>query len=449
MKILFSLTYYTPYVSGLTIYVKRLAETLAKKNYQVTILSMRYNRELADEEFVCFNDINHCSREAGKTVRIVRAKVLGKVSKGLISLDWLWKSWYEVKKADVVFVNLPQFEGVIPSILAKLFRKKLIVIYHCEVILPSGFFNKIVEQLLRLSNFISLWRADKVVTYTEDFGRSNDLLKKFNHKLKFVYPPIIEPKIDKRVQNILRKKIRRPGLKGAKGRAFIIGVAARLAAEKGMEYLLEAIPAIISKIKSQRFPQSGIHDAVITHKFVNSIGTKIQSKSQSYQKAVKTPRGWPAYKDSPDGGGIKVAIAGSLEPVGEENYKRKILDLVEKYKDYVVFLGELSEEQMGSFYSLLDVLVLPSVNSTEAFGMVQVEAMLMGVPVVASDLPGVRVPIQKTGMGIVVPVKNSRKIAEAIVEVLNNKSKYVKTKQSIQNEFSFAKTIEFYQKLLK
>ena len=54
---------------------------------------------------------------------------------------------------------------------------------------------------------------------------------------------------------------------------------------------------------------------------------------------------------------------------------------------------------MGSFYTCIDVLVVPSINSTEAFGLVQVEAMMMGVPVVASDLPGVRVPVQKQGWG--------------------------------------------------
>jgi len=124
------------------------------------------------------------------------------------------------------------------------------------------------------------------------------------------------------------------------------------------------------------------------------------------------------------------------------------LSLVEKYKEYIIFLGELKEEEMGPFYSLIDVLVLPSINSTEAFGMVQVEAMMTGVPVVASNLAGVRIPIQKTGMGLIVPIKNSKKLAEAIVEILLNKKKYIKSKETIKKEFSFAKTVDCYEKLL-
>lgn len=145
---------------------------------------------------------------------------------------------------------------------------------------------------------------------------------------------------------------------------------------------------------------------------------------------------------------LKLVIAGPIEPFGEEAYKHKILQLVEKYKDYVVFLGTVKEEDMGSFYSLLDVLVLPSVNSTEAFGMVQVEAMMMGVPVVAADLPGVRIPIQMTGMGIIIPKRESKKLGEAIVEVLKNKKRYIKNKDMIEKEFDIHKTFAFYDDLL-
>ena len=186
-----------------------------------------------------------------------------------------------------------------------------------------------------------------------------------------------------------------------------IGFAGRIAAEKGIEYLFDALPQIKFKYQNSNI--------------------KINPKSK-----IKK---------------IQIVIAGSLDPVGEEQYKQKILDLVKKYQEDIIFLGELTQNEMAAFYSLLDVLVLPSINSTESFGMVQVEAMLSGVPVVASDLPGVRIPIQKTGMGEIVPIKNSQKLSEAIVRILLNKEKYIKSKEFVKKEFAIEKTLQFYEKL--
>ncbi len=80
----------------------------------------------------------------------------------------------------------------------------------------------------------------------------------------------------------------------------------------------------------------------------------------------------------------------------------------------VTLLGFLPDERLPDFYASLDVLALPSVNALEAFGIVQVEAMMQGVPVVASDLPGVRMPVLDTGFGRVVRRRESGDITEAL-----------------------------------
>ena len=103
---------------------------------------------------------------------------------------------------------------------------------------------------------------------------------------------------------------------------------------------------------------------------------------------------------------------------------------------------------MGDFYSCLKILALPSVNATEAFGMVQVEAMMCGVPVVASDLPGVRLPIRETGMGITVPPKNPAALAEAINEILNNYDSYRMGKVKAEEVFDLKKIIDRFEKII-
>jgi glycosyltransferase involved in cell wall biosynthesis len=240
----------------------------------------------------------------------------------------------------------------------------------------------IIQTLLELSNRVALLFSDKVVSYTQDYARHSAILRPFLKKTQAIYPPVPTPFIDVAV----RKKL--SGVIGI--HTLVIGVAARLAAEKGIEYLIEALPML---------PKDTV-----------------------------------------------IVIAGPMEPVGEEKYKEKILSLVAHYKEQVVFLGTLSQNEIGAFYSLLHILVLPSVNSTEAFGLVQVEAMLLGIPVVVSNLPGVRVPVQKTGMGIIVKKKDSRALAEVILMFQKNKRIWIKKKEPVE-EFSTKKTIQAYEKM--
>lgn len=83
----------------------------------------------------------------------------------------------------------------------------------------------------------------------------------------------------------------------------------------------------------------------------------------------------------------------------------------------VSLLGFLPDDRLPDFYASLDVLALPSVNALEAFGIVQVEAMMQGVPVVASDLPGVRMPVLDTGFGRVVRRREAGDITTALREL--------------------------------
>ena len=103
---------------------------------------------------------------------------------------------------------------------------------------------------------------------------------------------------------------------------------------------------------------------------------------------------------------------------------KKLLCCSKEYKIKHTFLGNLTSKQLSAFYKSIDLLVLPSINQTEAFGMVQAEAMIAGTPVIASNLPGVRIPIKLTKMGIIVEPKNIDQLSKAIKDILENKNKY-------------------------
>lgn len=76
------------------------------------------------------------------------------------------------------------------------------------------------------------------------------------------------------------------------------------------------------------------------------------------------------------------------------------------------FVGKASDKNLPLYYNMADLLVLPSINQSEAFGMVLLESMASGVPVVASDLPGVR-SVAKDG-GVLVRPNDYVDLAEAV-----------------------------------
>jgi glycosyltransferase involved in cell wall biosynthesis len=114
----------------------------------------------------------------------------------------------------------------------------------------------------------------------------------------------------------------------------------------------------------------------------------------------------------------------------------------------VKLVGPIERNKLNKYYGRFDCLVLPSTNNLETFGIVQAEAMICGCPVVASNLPGVRVPVQITGMGEICQIKNSLDLAEKINLVLKNGKKYYQQKAKNLELFDYRKTIDSYEKLI-
>ena len=220
MNILCSVTYFDPYVSGLSIYAKRLAEGLAIKGDRVTVLTMSGKARL----------------RLARQGEVIVAKPFIKIHKGFLSFDWIVKSWQQVRSHDVLIVHLPQAEGWIPALFARLLGKRVVSIYHCEVVLPNGLFNTIIQIILEIANTVTLLFSHVVVTYTKDYADHSRLLRLVKHKIIAIYPPIPIPKVSKSLVLKYKKQIGKCDV--------VIGVAARLAAEKGIEYLIHALPIL-------------------------------------------------------------------------------------------------------------------------------------------------------------------------------------------------------------
>ncbi len=89
----------------------------------------------------------------------------------------------------------------------------------------------------------------------------------------------------------------------------------------------------------------------------------------------------------------------------------------------VKFLGRLEEDSLVRTYQTSDIFILPSINRHEAFGLVLTEAMACGVPVIASNLPGVRQVFRNELDGLLAEPGNAQDLAEKIAKLIGNEPK--------------------------
>ena len=355
MRILTVLTYYRPHTSGLTIYAERLARAFVRRGHQVTVMTTQYDKSLPREETL-------------DGVKIIRVPVALRVSKGVLAPTFGLLATKLAWQHDVVHLHLPQFDAPGVALRGRLFGKPVVLTYHCDLLLPPGSFNRVVNIVVKVMNNLAALLATHIVTYTQDYADNSSYLSRYRRKLTPILPPVELPPAGLEAVEAFA------ALHQTQERRPVIGMAARFAAEKGVEVLVDALPRVLEK-----YPQA------------------------------------------------QVLYAGTYQNVmGEQSYANRLMPRIHEYekKGCWEFLGNLSQQQLAAFYPNLDALVVPSLNSTEAFGLVQIEAMLNNVPCVASALPGVRRPVQMHGMGKVVPIGDPAALAEALLSIFAEKEKY-------------------------
>jgi glycosyltransferase involved in cell wall biosynthesis len=305
-------------------------------------------------------------RELRDGVQIVRPRVLMHISKGVVMPTMaLWGARL-ARQSDVVHLHLPQLDAAPIALACRLMGIPLVATYHCDMLLPPSMVNGLANQASNLANHIAGRLAKTLVHNTRDYAENSIFLKHYLPKVYPILPPVeVSPSSADDLAALRARYDVQPGQR-------IIGMAGRLASEKGAEFLIEAMPQVLEK-----FPTA------------------------------------------------HVLYAGEYQNVfGEQRYAQSLAPMLKKLNGHWTFLGSLTPAQQTAFYRLCEVTVLPSINSTESYGLVQVESMACGTPVIASELPGVRVPVQMTGMGRLAPPANASALAEALIDVLDHPEKY-------------------------
>jgi len=377
MHIVMGLYYYFPYVSGLSVYTKYLAEAFAEKGHDVTVITSRYDRTL---------DL----AQTMNGVKIIRVPVLLRVNKGVIMPMFVPILHQYGKKADVLLLHLPMAEA---GLMARLLPNATLINYICDIRLNGkGVAKTLIEYVAYQSMKYAIKTSAYTIAMSFDYAANSKVLSSYMEKVVPIPPPIkfAEARKQPLSDGYFSQRANIPK------QAKVIGFLGRIVYEKGIDFLIHA-----------------------------------------FDDLRKT------YND------IYLVIAGDYTDVMGGSVKHVLNHFLEGKEEHIHFTGRLSDDEVDAFYRFIDVLALPSIDPLEAYGMVQVEAMLRGKPVVVSDMPGVRMPVHLTKMGKIVPPKNPHALASAIEQVIYRQDYTIQPPQEIIRLLELGTTVEKYERLFQ
>lgn len=350
MKILMLTPYFYPHTGGTEKYVKDLSTELVKKGHEVTVITnnVPISKHAPAEEV---------AKEGFKVIRLPAVDV------AYLPITMAFNKKM-CEGYDIVHCHAPA-ASFVRAVAGKI-KAPVMVTFHCDILMFDKFMGVPIPDFLKsafndlMAAYSKFWvkRADGVLATTESYAAGSPVLKAVPH---YVAPIGVHLEgFDKMAEKLkISEKTKK------KNQVVFVG---RLAANKGVDYLIRAIPLIMRK-----FPD------------------------------------------------VKVLICGE----GEE--KAHLEALVSRFgvKDNVEFHGVLTFEQLIEYYSNSMCFVLPSINSLEAFGIVQLEAMACRTAVVASNIRGVNSVIDNGKAGYIAEPFDPKDLAEKIMMVLSDPAKAI------------------------
>ncbi len=233
LKILIALLYYFPHRTGLTIHVQRVAEELARRGHEVTVLTARYHISLPRDE-VIHNGV--------RIVRLWTPPVA--VSRGMVMPAYPWAALGLMLQHDVVWVNVPMLETALLAVLAQLTGRPIVATHHGDLILPEGRLNRFITDTMFWMYKFMARRSARLIAYSQDYAEHSYYLRPFLDKVTVISPPIHMPLPDPQRVEAWRSEWANNG-------GPVIGFASRFVEEKRPDLLLRALEII-----NQRYPNA-------------------------------------------------------------------------------------------------------------------------------------------------------------------------------------------------
>lgn len=358
MKIAQVICVFPPYYSGMGNCVYNFSKVLAEQGHEVTVFTIDYNSERKSLK----------GKRIKENFKLVRLKPIIKYGNAGLIPQLLWR----LKNFDIVHLHYPFYGAAEFVLIRKLLswrKMKLVLHYHMDSMAKG--IRGLISKIYRLIVWPWLFLASKIITCASlDYIKHSNLANYYNkNKMKF-RQILFGVDMEKFI-------IYKTGEKEAdkKERTILfVGSLDRAHYFKGVENLLKATKIIIDDTSNN--------------------------------------------KNSPANSKIKLVI------IGEGDFKAHYLELAGNLgiNEFVNFAGGIDDAGLVDFYNSCDLVVLPSVNKAEAFGLVLLEAMACAKPVVASNLPGVRGVFRNGREGLLAKPSDVKDLASKLRIILENQT---------------------------
>lgn len=344
MKIAMLVPYFYPHTGGTEKYVRDLSLELSKKGHEVTIISNNVPKKAKAK-----------AEDRIDGVKVIRLPA--------VDFPYLPIGWPLDKKLiegmDVIHTHGPAFSFT--RSIPKDIKIPHILTYHCDTMLFDKmgaitipkFVIDAFEWIMDIFIRRIIPRADMIISTTEAYASSSPVLKDFPHK-------IVPIGIHSNPIDAMIKKLNLSPDKKKRNQIIFLG---RLAQNKGIEYLVKAMPKVLEKLPN-----------------------------------------------------TQLLICGE----GEE--KDHMLTLIKKFgiEKSITFYGTLNFEKLVELYYASTVFAMPSISRLEAFGIVQLEAMACSTAVVCSDIPGPNAVMDVGRSGLLCKPRDENSLADALIKVLSD-----------------------------
>jgi glycosyltransferase involved in cell wall biosynthesis len=211
-----ALTYYEPYISGLTHTARCVAEGMVERGWRVAVVAAQHEPDLPRRESI-----------AG--VDVYRSPVLMRVNRGFVAPGYPALAGRLARRSRVLLLNLPMAEAAL--VAAARGRTPLVSMVHIDLYLPPGRFSRALMHVSNRASLAAIRRSAAVVAYSEDQAHASQLWPAMRARN---FTPIAAPCLDRRHG---RPRYRETG-------ALHVGFLGRIVEEKGIQYLVRAFRRI-------------------------------------------------------------------------------------------------------------------------------------------------------------------------------------------------------------